>query len=246
MAVTTATTAELSTFEHAKGLITCFLFPQEKIKFKYGLLLHNIGFLKIDDKGTFLMCDGTAMTYPLIEIRKGVTRLTKGDAQWSDFRKGLEYGLAKLKHVEYQLRNQKDPHGVAFGDKAVQSLMEEAIRVYELKKASGKRKPVRKSVLPKSIYPTPSKKSKTRVASPCGLQAELKGLEKPSDCGWVQGVLIKFVPTSKKPYLVRWATKPPLQMELSQRRMRQVVNNYKTARNTKCSSDSSGENCFGL
>jgi hypothetical protein len=128
--------------------------------------------------------------------------------------------------VEVKLRNQKGPDGVALGDKAIQILMDESIARYILKQRPAITKPP-PTIMPKSIYPKPSKTTKTRVASPCGPQAELKGLETPSNCGWVQGLLQKFVPTCKKPYLVRWATKPAVQMQVSQRRMRQLVNNYK-------------------
>ena len=172
------------------------------------------------------MSNGTVNTYSLKDIRRAVIRLTKGDPLWSEFKKGFPYGLAQLKQEEFKLRNQKDPDGVALGDQAIQILMDESIARYILKQRPAITKPP-PTILPKSIYPKPSKTTKTRVASPCGPQAELKGLETPSNCGWVQGVLQKFVPTCTKPYVVRWATKPAVQMQVSQRRMRQLVNNYK-------------------
>jgi hypothetical protein len=172
------------------------------------------------------MSNGTINTYSLKDIRRAIIRLTKGDPLWSELKKGFPYGLAQLKQEEFKLRNQKDPDGVALGDQAIQILMDESIARYTLKQRPAITKPST-TIMPKSIYPKPSKTTKTRVASPCGPQAELKGLETPSDCGWVQGLLQKFVPTCEKPYLVRWATKPAVQMQVSQRRMWQLVNNYK-------------------
>ena len=63
LAANMATSQELSTFEHAKGLHGCFLLTNTTAKFYYGRLLHNISWLKTDDKGTFLMSNGIVNTY---------------------------------------------------------------------------------------------------------------------------------------------------------------------------------------
>jgi hypothetical protein len=83
-----ATVAELATFEHVNGLYACFLVPKSG-KWLYGVLLHHINRLKVDNKGTFLMSDGTCKTYPLRLIREAITRLIKGDPQWSEFKRGF-------------------------------------------------------------------------------------------------------------------------------------------------------------
>jgi hypothetical protein len=88
LAANMATSQELSTFEHAKGLHACFLLTNTTAKFYYGRLLHNISWLKTDDKGTFLMSNGTVNTYSLKDIRRAIIRLTKGDPLWSEFKKG--------------------------------------------------------------------------------------------------------------------------------------------------------------
>jgi hypothetical protein len=60
--------------------------------------------------------------------------------------------------------------------------------------------------------------------------ADLKELQMqmPTECGWVQGYFKTFTAKNKRPYLIRWATKPEaLEMYVSLKRMRQLVSNYK-------------------
>ena len=50
----------------------------------------------------------------------------------------------------------------------------------------------------------------------------------PTECGWVQGYLKTFTAKKKRPYLIRWATKPEaVEMYVSLKMMRQLVSNYK-------------------
>ncbi len=46
-------------------------------------------------------------------------------------------------------------------------------------------------------------------------------------CGWHQGLLKKFLPSDSNPYLIRWTCKPPIEMQVSEKIIRQLVWNYK-------------------
>jgi hypothetical protein len=172
--------------EHNKVMYACFLVPKTGgKKWNYGVLLHNVTWSAEDNLGTFLLCDGTVMTFSLRMIREAVTRLTiKGDSQWSEFKKGFPYDQAKLKQVEFQLRKNGDTSKKE-GDTYLQTLMDESFRKYRETARPVLPKP-QKPVQHKSIYPT---KTKTEIASPSGPQAEMKGLLTPTACGWVQGTL---------------------------------------------------------
>jgi hypothetical protein len=169
------------------------------------------------------MSDGTCNTYPLRLIREAIIRLIKGDPQWSAFKRGFPHGKAQLKEEELRIRTQVGDKGPEDGDVRMQTLIAESVAKYMLTVRAVVPKPPKPTVQ-RSIYPT---KPKTKIASPSGHQAELKELTSPTPCGWVQGVLKKFVNTDKAPYRIRWNTKPAVEMQVTVQTIRQLVYNYK-------------------
>ncbi len=82
-----------------------------------------------------------------------------------------------------------------------------------------------KPIRSKSIYPAP-KTQPTRIASPSGPGADFPQLTGVTICGWHQGLLKKFLPKESNPYLIRWACKPYIEMQVSERIMKGLVWNY--------------------
>ncbi len=110
----------------------------------------------------------------------------------------------------------------------LQLLIEVSIALY---RATLPPKPVKavtkqKPIPPKSFFPHP-KSQVTRIASPSGPDAELPQLKEPTLCGWHQGQLKKYLPKESNPYVIRWAVKPAIEMQVSEKIIRQLVINYK-------------------
>jgi hypothetical protein len=81
---------------------------------------------------------------------------------------------------------------------------------------------------PKSIFPVPSKKTKTKtkVAACSGPGADLNILQDPTDCGWVEGFYKKYNPSDAAPYVIRWKTKPPVESAVNAATMKSLHANY--------------------
>ncbi len=105
-----------------------------------------------------------------------------------------------------------------------------------------------KPALPKSCFPLPSKKSKskTRVASCSGPGADLHSLQDPTDCGWVQGVYKKYNPRDAAPYVIRWQTLPPHETAVTAAKMKLLHANFFFAFRMRSSVASLGESFHGL
>jgi hypothetical protein len=48
-----------------------------------------------------------------------------------------------------------------------------------------------------------------------------------TQCGWYEGYFKRFNATSATPYVVRWCCKPPIEMEVSEKTIRKLVQNYR-------------------
>jgi hypothetical protein len=106
--------------------------------------------------------------------------------------------------------------------------MNDSIREYRASnptKAQKAPKPTR-PVLSKSYLPLPSKKSKTRVAALSGSHCDLAVLHTPTATGWVKGIYQKIFPRENAPYLIRWASKPPQQIKVTEAQMKIFHRNY--------------------
>ena len=214
-----STPGELATFAYNKRANGCFLVPKKHNKWFFGRLQHNISWAVEDDCGTFLLDDGSVRTFSLKHVTEAVARLkNKIPVHLSEYKKDFKFGGKD--NLDYQ-------EGRIVGEE-LRVLMEKSLAEY---RATAPAKPVRtvsvqKPTPPKSIFPHP-KRGVTKIASPCGISADFPELNGPTECGWYQGQLKKFIPNDPQPYVIRWTCKPAIEMQVSERVMRQLVMNYK-------------------
>ncbi len=129
-----ASSNELNTFERTKGTYACFLVPKTRgIKWNYGVLLNNVSWNPADNLGTFLLCDGSVRTYGPKMIREAARRLIKGDAQWSEFKKGFPCGKALLQKQEFKIRHNNWNESKEDGENALKELMDASVRTFREK-----------------------------------------------------------------------------------------------------------------
>jgi len=172
-----------------------------------------------DDCGTFLLDDGSVRTFSLKHVTEAVARLkNKIPVHLSEYKKDFKFGGKD--NLDYQEER-------IVGEE-LRVLMEKSLAEY---RATAPAKPVRTAAVqkptpPKSIFPHPSR-SVTKIASPSGISADFPELMGPTECGWYQGQLKKFIPNDPLPYVIRWSSKPAIEMQVSERIMRQLVMNYK-------------------
>ena len=156
-----ASSNELNTFEHTKGLYACFLVPKSRpAKWHYGVLLNNVSWDPADNLGTFLLCDGSVRTYGPKMIREAARRLIKGDAQWSDFKRGFPYGKALLQQQEFKIRNNNGNESKEEGENALQLLMDASIRTFRESQPLPAVKPQKNKQAPRKCMYPPLKKKK--------------------------------------------------------------------------------------
>ncbi len=156
----------------------------------YGQLLHNITWLAAENYGSFIMEDMTVRTVNIKTVDAVVARTKVLKGPPSEYVQGLQQGKEKIRWARADLRK-KDAEGNAQNpedEELLFALMNVSVEDFR-KQQSLKKVPTRvarvKPALPKSCFPVPSKKSKTKtkVASLSGPLADLHILQDPTDCG---------------------------------------------------------------
>jgi hypothetical protein len=214
-----ATGNEAETFKFSRGTYAAFLAP--KNKWNYGQLLHNIGWTADDDFGTFILDNGTVSTYKLKEVEKGYNRIVKGQDAYSAFKKGLQRRKVLIAKARETIVNRGQEGEKDEADATLDSLMKASQKQFREAFPLKPPKPARPSA-PKPLYNIKT----CKVAAETGPDAVYPELRNSTHSGWCEGQLKKFNPNNPCPYLVRWATKPYQEVEVTAGELQRLVNNY--------------------
>jgi hypothetical protein len=249
---TMSTEKEAATYQYCKNAYACFTIPNKPRKYIYGQLLHNITWLAAEDCGSFIMEDMTVRTVDIKTVDAAIERTKVRKGPPSEYVEGLRKGKENIRWARAELRK-KDAAGNAPNpndEELLFALMNGCMKAFREHK-SLKKVPSRveraKPTLPKSCFPLPSKKSKskTKVASRSGSGADLHILKDPTDCGWVQGLFKKYNPRDLAPYVIRWQTKPPVESPVTAATIKNLHDNYFFAFRMRSSGASLGESFYG-
>ena len=210
--------------------MACLLVPKKPKEWLYATLLHNIGWDLADDCGSFLVEDGTVQTVNLKEVDKAMRRVKVGKGHPSEILAGLSRGIARVSQARKALRKKDEDAGCK--DPQVEHHLNALMTASKI--AFRETTPVRLAkppkaelpTLPKSIFPLPKGKSKTKVAARSGIDSDFDVLNARTDCGWVQGTFKKFVPRDAAPYVIRWSTKPPSESNVTAKTMKEIHKDY--------------------